>query len=286
MVYCESMINLSEWMSHRNPVLVMGIVNVTPDSFYDGGRFVRPEDAIERGLRMADEGADIIDVGGESTRPGARPIAVREEIGRVLPVVEGLRARSPVHVSIDTTKAQVAEEAVSLGAAIINDVTALRSDERMSQVAARTGAFVVLMHMRGSPETMQQSPSYSDVVEQIGVFLNERIHAAVDAGIARGKILVDPGIGFGKTVEHNLAILRNLQRLTGLGPPILVGVSRKSFLGAILGLPSDERSEATIAANTAAILNGASIIRVHDAKEGRRTADIAVRLRSDVPASR
>ncbi len=285
MVYCEPMVDLKEWVSKRSRVLVMGVVNVTPDSFHDGGRFLRPEDAIERGLRMADEGADIVDVGGESTRPGSRSISVQEEMDHVLPVVEGIRRRSPVHVSIDTTKADVAGEAVSLGAGIINDVSALRFDERMAAVAARAGAFVVLMHMQGSPETMQQEPVYTDVSEEIRSFLVERIRAAVEAGIAEESIFVDPGIGFGKTLDHNLTVLRNLARLADLGRPVLVGLSRKSFLGAILDAPSDERIEGTIVANTAAILNGASIIRVHDAKEGRRTADVAARLRNHVAES-
>ena len=279
------MIELKEWEGRRDRVLVMGIVNVTPDSFYDGGHFSHPDDAIERGLCMADEGADIVDVGGESTRPGARPISVQEEMDRVLPVVEGIRRRSPVHLSIDTTKADVAREAVSLGAGIINDVSALRSDKRMAAVAARAGAFVALMHMQGSPETMQREPTYTDVVEEIRSFLAEGIRTAVDAGIAKERIFVDPGFGFGKTLDHNLTVLRDLARLVDLGRPVLVGLSRKTFLGAILDVPPDERIEATIAANTAAILNGASIIRVHDAKEGRRTADVAACLRSHATAS-
>jgi dihydropteroate synthase len=279
------MMQLKQWERERDRVLVMGIVNVTPDSFYDGGRFFRSEDAIERGLRMADEGADIIDVGGESARPGARPISVQEEMDRALPVVEGIRRRSPVHISIDTSKADVAAEAISLGAGIVNDISAFRLDERMAAVTADAGAFVVLMHMQGSPETMQQKPTYTDVVEEIRSFLAERVRAAVDAGIAEERVFVDPGIGFGKTLDHNVAVLRNLARLADLGRPVLVGLSRKTFLGAILDVPPDERIEATIAANTAAILNGASIIRVHDAKEGRRTADVAARLRSHVAAS-
>ena len=279
------MMQLKQWERERDRVLVMGIVNVTPDSFYDGGRFFRSKDAIERGLRMADEGADIIDVGGESARPGARPISVQEEMDRALPVVEGIRRRSPVHISIDTSKADVATEAISLGAGIVNDISAFRFDERMAAVTADAGAFVVLMHMQGSPETMQQKPTYSDVVEEIRSFLAERVRAAVDAGIAEERVFVDPGIGFGKTLDHNVTVLRNLARLADLGRPVLVGLSHKTFLGAILDVPPDERIEATIAANTAAILNGASIIRVHDAKEGRRTADIAARLRSHVAAS-
>jgi len=286
MVYSDPMIDLAEWEDRRDRVLVMGIVNVTPDSFYDGGRYSRHEDAIERGVRMAEEGADIVDVGGESTRPGSQAVPTQLEMDRVLPVVEGIRRRSPVCVSIDTTKADVAEEAIRLGAGIVNDVSALRSDERMAAVVARGGAFAVLMHMQGSPETMQRDPTYSDVVEEVRSFLDRRTRTAVEAGIPEERIFVDPGIGFGKTLEHNLTLLGNLSRLAELGRPVLVGTSRKAFLGAILDAPPDDRIEGTIAANAVAILNGASIIRVHDVKEGRRTADVAARLRDHVTASR
>jgi len=285
MVYCDPMIELNDWVEAGDRVLVMGIVNVTPDSFYDGGRYVRPETAIDRGLRLVEEGADLLDVGGESTRPGSRSITVQEELDRVLPVVEGLRARTPTVLSIDTTKSEVAEAAISAGATLVNDVSALRFDGRMEDVVARSGAFVVLMHILGTPETMQQRPTYADVVAEVRSFLAERVQAAVAAGIPAKRIFIDPGIGFGKTLAHNLAILRQLERFTELGRPVLVGVSRKAFLGQLLDLPADERIEGTIAANTAAILHGASIIRVHDAKEGRRTADVAARLRNHVAAS-
>ncbi len=285
MVYSDPMIDLVEWEGRRDRVLVMGIVNVTPDSFFEGGRYARHEDAIERGVCMADEGADIVDVGGESTRPGSRPVPTQVEMDRVLPVVEGIRRRSPVCVSIDTTKADVAEEAIRLGAGIVNDVSAFRFDERMAEVVARAGAFAVLIHMQGTPKTMQRNPTYSDVVEEVRAFLDRRTRTAVEAGIPEERIFVDPGIGFGKTLEHNLTLLGNLSRLAELGRPVLVGTSRKAFLGAILDAPPDERIEATIVANAVAILNGASIIRVHDAKEGRRTADVAARLRNHAPAS-
>ncbi len=285
MVYSDPMIDLAEWEGRRDRVLVMGIVNVTPDSFFDGGRYTHHEDAIERGVRMADEGADIVDIGGQSTRPGSRPVPTQVEMDRVLPVVEGIRRRSPVCVSIDTTKADVAEEAIRLGAGIVNDVSAFRFDERMAEVVARAGAFAVLIHMQGTPKTMQRNPTYSDVVEEVRAFLDRRTRTAVEAGIPEERIFVDPGIGFGKTLEHNLTLLGNLSRLAELGRPVLVGTSRKAFLGAILDAPPDERIEATIVANAVAILNGASIIRVHDAKEGRRTADVAARLRNHAPAS-
>jgi dihydropteroate synthase len=280
------MIDLAGWEAKRDRVLVMGIVNVTPDSFYGGSRVPLPADAIERAVQMADDGADVIDIGGESTRPGSQTISAQEEMDRVLPVVDGVFRRCDVAVSIDTTKAAVAEEAVSHGATIVNDVSALRADERMAGIVARSGAFVVLMHMLGRPETMQQDPTYEDVVEEVRGFLAMRLRAAVAAGIHETKVFLDPGIGFGKTLEHNLALLRDLDRLADLGRPVLVGVSRKSFLGAILDLPADERIEGTIAADTAAILRGASIIRVHDTKEGRRTADVAARLRRHGVAAR
>jgi len=280
------MIELTEWQKSRDRTLVMGIVNATPDSFYAGSRVPRAEEAIDRALRMVDEGADIIDVGGQSTRPGSRPITAQEEMDRALPVVKGVLERANVCVSIDTTRADVAEEALTLGASLVNDISALRSDARMAPVVVRSGAFVVLMHMLGRPETMQRNPTYADVVADVRSFLAERVRAAADGGIAEERIIVDPGIGFGKTLDHNLALLRDLEQLVDLGRPVLVGLSRKAFLGAILDLPPDERIEGTIAANAAAILHGASIIRVHDAKEGRRTADVAERLRCDAAANR
>ncbi len=272
---------LTSWMKRRDRVLVMGVLNVTPDSFYDGGRYAGSEDAIEHGLRMAKEGADIIDIGGESTRPGSQPISPSEELDRVVPVIEGIRRRSDVLLSVDTTKAAVAEEAISCGASMVNDISALRFDSEMAEIIGGSGAFVILMHMLGTPKTMQIAPSYTDVVAEIKAFLAERIEAAVQLGIEREKIIIDPGIGFGKRLEDNLALLKNLASFTTLQVPILVGLSRKSFLGKLLDLPPEERLEGTIAANAIAIANGADIIRVHDVKEGRRTADVARRLRND-----
>lgn len=262
-------------------MLVMGILNVTPDSFYDGGRTEATETAIERGLRMVAEGADIVDVGGESTRPGACSVPLDIEIERVVPVIAGIRERSDVPLSVDTTKSVVAEEALAAGAAIVNDTSALRSDERMAATVAATDAYVVLMHMQGTPATMQENPTYEDAVEEVRAFLDERIRVAVAAGIGKHRVLVDPGFGFGKRLCHNLALLRGLRRIADLGPPVVVGLSRKSFLGKILDLPPDERLEGTIAANAVAVANGASVLRVHDVKEGRRTADVAFHLRPD-----
>jgi dihydropteroate synthase len=259
----------------------MGILNVTPDSFHDGGRYASPAGAAEAGLRMEADGADIIDVGGESSRPGANPTCVQEEVDRVLPVIERIRKQSGIPLSVDTTKADVAEGALDAGATIVNDVSALRFDKGMGKVVASRGAFIILMHMLGSPETMQKNPTYDDVITEIRSFLDERIRRATAAGIERDRVLVDPGLGFGKRLSHNLAIVRGLSRFTSLGLPVVVGLSRKSFLGEILGVSSNDRLEGTIAANTAAILNGANVIRVHDVLEGRRTADVAFRLRED-----
>ena len=278
MVYSVTMDDLADWMSHRNRVLVMGIVNVTPDSFFDGGLAETPGAAIGRALRMVDEGADLLDVGGESTRPGSRSVGAQEEMDRVLPVIEGIRRRCDVVVSVDTTKARVASEALRAGATIVNDVTAL-SDPDMAGCLASHGASVVLMHMKGTPATMQRHPVYDDVVSEVMSFLSKRVEVAVISGIPRERILVDPGIGFGKRLDHNLALLADLGRLRTLGRPILVGVSRKSMFGDLLGLPVADRLEATIAANAVAVVHGADMIRVHDVKEGRRAADVACRLR-------
>ncbi len=262
-------------------MLVMGVLNLTPDSFYDGGRYTTTQLAVSRALEMVEEGADIIDIGGESSRPGARSVSLDEELARIVPVVEALAARSDVLISVDTTKSAVARAAIDSGATIINDISALRFDPEMGRVMAQAGVYLVLMHMQGTPETMQQDPRYEDPVSEIKGYLRERMDAAISAGIEREHLIVDPGIGFGKRLSHNLEILRRLSEFEDLGVPILVGLSRKSFLGEILDLPTSERLEGTIAANAIAIVNGADIIRVHDAKEGRRTADVAVRLRED-----
>jgi len=268
-------------MGTRDRVLIMGILNVTPDSFYDGGRYDAFGPAMKRALRMIEEGADIIDVGGESTRPGSSPMDAQQEIDRVIPVIDAIRRESSVAISIDTMKATVAREALAAGASIVNDISALRCDVEMPALVADSGALVVLMHMLGTPGTMQKDPAYADAVDDIRSFLAERLLAATEAGISSDRIVIDPGIGFGKTLAHNLAILRHVHRFAELGPPVLIGLSRKSFLGTILDEPSGDRLAGTIAANTVAILNGADILRVHDVKEGRQAAAIAMRLRTD-----
>jgi len=262
-------------MESRDRVLVMGILNVTPDSFFDGGCWLDPEDALRRAEQMVIDGADILDIGGESTRPGATPVELEDELKRVLPVIERIHQSLACPISIDTMHAQVAHAALQAGARIVNDVSALRADPDMAETCASGEAFVILMHMRGTPRTMQASPVYEDVVAEVYGFLEAQCDSAVGAGIPRSKLIVDPGIGFGKTVEHNVNLIRKLRAFRKLGAPILIGTSRKSFLGTILDEPVERRLEGTIAANTAAILRGADIIRVHDVKEGRRTADVA-----------
>jgi dihydropteroate synthase len=243
---------------------LMGIVNVTPDSFSDGGLYLETDKAVARGLELVSEGADILDVGGESTRPGSRPVPEDEELERVVPVVRALRRKTEALLSVDTTKAAVAKAALEAGADIVNDTSALRADPAMAAVVARSGAALVLMHMQGTPLTMQEAPRYDDLLGEIGAFLAERMRAAAAAGIPAERIIVDPGIGFGKTYEHNLELLRRQEVFQALGRPVLVGVSRKAFLGAILDLPPTRRLEGTIAASVLAVERGAHILRVHD----------------------
>lgn len=242
---------------------VMGIVNVTPDSFSDGGEFFDHERAIEHGLQLVREGADVLDVGGESTRPGAQEVPLEEELRRVIPVIEGLAGAATV--SIDTAKAEVARRAVEAGAGMVNDVTALRGDPGMADVCAEAGVDVVLMHMLGSPRTMQDDPRYKDVVAEVGEFLAVRAGVAEAAGIDRGRLWIDPGIGFGKTVDHNLRLLAATRYFAEMGLPVLVGASRKSFIGRIGGdAPESKRLGGTIAACLAAMRGGAAMVRVHD----------------------
>ncbi|MEW6330758.1 MAG: dihydropteroate synthase [Pseudomonadota bacterium] len=246
----------------RRPA-VMGILNITPDSFSDGGVFLSPDKAIDQALRMAQEGADIIDIGGESTRPGARPVSAQEEMERVLPVVETLRAHLPLPISIDTSKPEVMRAAVAAGAGLVNDVRALREPGAL-ETAAQLGVPVCLMHMRGEPRTMQDDPRYDDVVGEVRDFLKQRLDACVNAGIPASRLVVDPGFGFGKTLEHNIELLRGLKKLQSLGAPVLVGLSRKSMIGKALGLPVEQRLHASVALALMAAQQGARIVRVHD----------------------
>jgi dihydropteroate synthase len=253
---------------------VMGVVNVTPDSFSDGGVHVQPSAAIAAGRRMLDEGAAIVDVGGESTRPGSDGIPLDEELRRVLPVLEGLHGAP---LSIDTAKAEVARRGLELGAELVNDVTALRGDPAMAEVVAGAGAYVCLMHMQGEPRTMQRNPQYEDVVSEVASFLEERLRYAVGAGIPEGRICLDPGIGFGKTVEQNFELVRRLDELTALGRPVLVGFSRKSSLGRILGDSTATTGplSASVAAAVTAYERGATILRVHDVRAHAEALTVA-----------
>ncbi len=244
---------------------LMGVINVTPDSFSDGGRFLDPDVAIAHGLQLAAEGAAILDVGGESTRPRAAEVPAEEELARVLPVIEGLAAnRVQAQISIDTRKAAVAAAALEAGAAMVNDVTALRGDPEMASLVAASGAECCLMHMRGDPRTMQIDPRYDDVVSEVRAFLEERMEYAIAAGIPAERILLDPGIGFGKTIEHNLELVRRLDELVTIGPPVVIGTSRKSFLGKLTGRDVDHRLPGTIASCVLAYERGAKVFRVHD----------------------
>jgi dihydropteroate synthase len=243
---------------------VMGVVNVTPDSFSDGGRLLTPAVAARRAAALVAEGADLIDVGGESSRPGSEPVSVEEEIRRVLPAVEAIVHTVRAPVSVDTTRAEVARRAIAAGASIVNDITALQGDADLARVVADSGAGVVLMHMRGTPRTMQCDPRYADVVTEVYDHLARRVEAAEAAGIARERIAVDPGIGFGKTFDHNLDLLRNLGRFASLGCAVLAGTSRKGFLGTITGRPVGERATASVVSSLAAALRGADVVRVHD----------------------
>lgn len=251
--------------------LIMGVVNVTPDSFSDGGHFFEAETAIRQGLKLLAEGADVLDIGGESTRPGSEPITADEELRRVLPVIKGILAEEPQAViSIDTYRAQVAEEAIKAGAQIINDVTALRGDADMVAIAASSGAGLVLMHMQGQPKTMQVNPEYEDVVDEVGDFLLSQAQGAQGAGVERDRIVIDPGIGFGKALEHNLALIRNLSALRQRGYPVLLGASRKTMLGTITGgKPVENRLWSTIGAHVAGVVLGADMVRVHDVEPVR-----------------
>jgi dihydropteroate synthase len=263
----------------------MGVLNVTPDSFSDGGKFLERKKAMEQGRRLAEEGADILDIGGESTRPGAKPVSEDQEAGRVIPVIEELSPRIPIPISIDTRKARVAERALEAGAEMINDISALRSDEKMAALVAKWKVPVVLMHMRGQPETMQNDPHYDNLIGEILEFFRERRAYAVSRGIQGDQIILDPGIGFGKSLEvqHNLIILKHLRRFKILNQPLLIGTSRKAFIGRVLGLGPEEREEGTMATVAIAIQNGANIVRVHEVERMRRVVRVADAILRSTP---
>ena len=267
---------LGKYILDFRRTLIMGILNATPDSFSDGGLFVDADKAVNHAKQMVNDGADIIDVGGESSRPGSEPVSEEEELRRVKPVIKRLVKEVNVPISIDTYKPKVAEECIKSGAHLVNDITGLRN-KKMIKVAAKYKVPVVIMHMKGMPKCMQQNPVYKDVVKEIKDFLGERASEAKKAGIL--EVIIDPGIGFGKTTEHNLQILKRLNEFKSLGCPILSGPSRKSFIGNITGLPVDKRLEGTLAAVSIAVMNGANIVRVHDVKECKRAVQIADAIR-------
>jgi dihydropteroate synthase len=264
------------------PALVLGIVNATPDSFSDGGRFRATEAAVAHGLQLVQEGADLLDIGGESSRPGAQPVGLEEELDRVLPVIRALAGRVRIPLSVDTCKAEVARQALAAGAHVVNDITALRGDEEMATVVREFRAGVILMHMLGTPPTMQRNPRYSDVVGEVAAFLEERLQAAADLGIAGEQVVLDPGIGFGKSHEHNLRLLAHLQELGRLGRPVCLGASRKGFLGQLLGREVGQRLAGSLAAVCFALaLHAAQVVRVHDVAETRDAIALFTRLQQD-----
>jgi len=261
--------------------LVMGIVNVTPDSFSDGGQFYHPEKAIIHAMQLINDGADIIDIGGESSRPGANHVLLQEELERTIPVIQKIRQTSPdTLISIDTYKSEVAIQAIEAGANMINDISGLTMDETMPNIAAGLEVPIVIMHMQGTPANMQIKPRYKDLILDITSFFSDQIKLASNAGIEMARIILDPGIGFGKTIDHNFQLIQNLNEFCKLGYPILIGPSRKSFIGSTLDLPTEDRLEGTSAVVTAGIMNGARIVRVHDVKEIKRVVTITEKIRT------
>ena len=269
-----------QWVREKKmDTLVMGILNITPDSFSDGGKYELVDKAVQFALQMEDEGADIIDIGGESTRPGANSVSVLEECSRVLPVIEGLKAKSEVLISIDTYKSDVARQSIKAGAEMVNDISGMTFDSNMAKLISESKLPVVLMHIKGTPKNMQVNPNYDDLIKEVSDYLRDRVKFAKENGVKEWQIILDPGIGFGKRVEDNFQLLRELNVIEELGFPVLVGPSRKSFIGLTLNLPVDKRMEGTAAAVTAGILNGARIVRVHDVKEMKQVVKITDKIR-------
>ena len=262
----------------EKPYLIMGILNVTPDSFSDGGQFLKVENAFTHSVKMIEEGADIIDIGGESTKPFADPVSTDEELSRVIPVIEKIRSEYDILISIDTTKSKVAEEAITAGANIINDVSAMEIDENMLQVAKNYNSPIIMMHMKGIPKNMQNNPTYDHLITEIKDYLSSRVKCAINAGIDKKNIIIDPGIGFGKSVEHNFEIINNLDSFVDLGFPVLLGASRKSFIGLTLDVEEKDRLEGSIAANVIGLQKGAKIFRVHDVLAAKKSLIIANKI--------
>lgn len=270
----------NQWIREENPAtLIMGILNVTPDSFSDGGMYYNATQAIEFALQMEEEGADIIDVGGESTRPGAKTVELQKECDRILPVIEGIRTKSDILISIDTYKSEVARQSIATGAGMVNDISGMTFDPNMVDVIKDSGLPVVIMHIKGTPENMQKNPYYEDLMQELTEYFEERKKFARAKGILDQQIILDPGIGFGKRLQDNFQLLRELKKIVDMGFPVLIGPSKKSFIGLTLDLPIDQRLEGTAAAVTTGILKGARIVRVHDVKEMKRVALITDSIR-------
>ncbi|MAX31020.1 MAG: dihydropteroate synthase [Candidatus Marinimicrobia bacterium] len=270
----------NQWIREENPAtLIMGILNVTPDSFSDGGMYYNATQAVEFALQMEEEGADIIDVGGESTRPGAKTVELQKECDRILPVIEGIRTKSDILISIDTYKSEVARKSIATGAGMVNDISGMTFDPNMVDVIKDSGLPVVIMHIKGTPKNMQKNPYYEDLMQELTEYFEERKKFARAKGILDQQIILDPGIGFGKRLQDNFQLLRELKKIVDMGFPVLIGPSKKSFIGLTLDLPVDQRLEGTAAAVTTGILKGARIVRVHDVKEMKRVALITDSIR-------
>jgi len=266
------------WLKHQSYTLIMGILNMTPDSFSDGGQFKSHDKAIDHALKMVEEGANIIDIGGESTRPGAEAVQLEEELSRTIPIIEAIRLKSDCLISIDTYKSKVATAALAAGADMVNDISGLTFDHNMASLVAERNVPVIIMHIKGKPGDMQKNPNYDNLIKEIKVFFELQIAIAKRAGIDSGNIILDPGIGFGKRLEDNFEIIRELGQISTMGYPVLLGPSRKSFIGLTLDLPIEERMEGTLASITAGVINGARIVRVHDIRATRRTLTITEKI--------
>ena len=266
------------WLKHQSYALIMGILNMTPDSFSDGGQFKSHNKAIDHALKMVEEGANIIDIGGESTRPGAEAVQLEEELSRTIPIIEAIRLKSDCLISIDTYKSKVATAALAAGADMVNDISGLTFDHNMASLVAERNVPVIIMHIKGKPGDMQKNPNYDNLIKEIKAFFEVQIAIAKKAGIDSGNIILDPGIGFGKRLEDNFEIIRELGQISTMGYPVLLGPSRKSFIGFTLDLPIEERIEGTLASITAGVINGARIVRVHDIRATRRTLTITEKI--------
>jgi len=266
------------WLKHQSHTLIMGILNMTPDSFSDGGQFKSHDKAIDHALKMVEEGANIIDIGGESTRPGAESVQLEEELSRTIPIIEAIRLKSDCLISIDTYKSKVVTAALAAGADMVNDISGLTFDHNMASLVAERNVPVIIMHIKGKPGDMQKNPNYDNLIKEIKAFFEVQIAIAKKAGIDSGNIILDPGIGFGKRLEDNFEIIRELGQISTMGYPVLLGPSRKSFIGFTLDLPIEERIEGTLASITAGVINGARIVRVHDIRATRRTLTITEKI--------